>query len=146
MRLPSFKSRSSSHLKSFTKLLRPEHFLNQPKAQSKRVESNKEPSVPRLVVRCAIWCHLYNLKNLKNTHGRVLILVKLQATLKLTLVHGCFSRFLNCTNGTKLHYASHLTYLSHFEHINFPSKSKTATCTHSLMYVMYNFRQTFQQV
>ena len=26
----------------------------------------------------AIWHHLYNLKNVKNTHGRVLLLVKLQ--------------------------------------------------------------------
>ena len=32
------------------------------------------------VVRCTIWYHLYNFKNLKNTHGGVLILVKLQAT------------------------------------------------------------------
>ena len=31
----------------------------------------------------------------------MLILVKLQASLKLTLLHGCFSRFLNCTNATK---------------------------------------------
>ena len=31
------------------------------------------------VVRCAIWYHLYNLKNVKNTHGGVLILVKLEA-------------------------------------------------------------------
>ena len=31
-------------------------------------------------MRCAIWYHLYNLKNVKNTHGRVLLLVKLQAT------------------------------------------------------------------
>ena len=30
-------------------------------------------------MRCAIWHHLYNLKNVKNTHGGVLILVKLQA-------------------------------------------------------------------
>ena len=34
------------------------------------------------------------------------MLVKLQAKpatlLKLTLLHGCFSRLLNCTNGTKL--------------------------------------------
>ena len=30
-------------------------------------------------MRCAIWYHLYNLKNVKNTHGGVLILVKLQA-------------------------------------------------------------------
>ena len=31
------------------------------------------------VMRCAIWYYLYNLKNVKNTHGGVLILVKLQA-------------------------------------------------------------------
>ena len=30
-------------------------------------------------MRCAIWYHLYNLKNVKNTHGGVLLLVKLQA-------------------------------------------------------------------
>ena len=28
---------------------------------------------------CAIWCRLYNSKNVKNTHGGVLLLVKLQA-------------------------------------------------------------------
>ena len=32
---------------------------------------------------CAIWYHLYNLKNVKNTHGGMLILVKLQAVLQL---------------------------------------------------------------
>ena len=31
------------------------------------------------VMRCAIWYHLYNFKNMKNTHGGVSILVKLQA-------------------------------------------------------------------
>ena len=31
------------------------------------------------VVRCAIWYFLYDLKNMKNTHRGVLILVKLQA-------------------------------------------------------------------
>ena len=30
-------------------------------------------------MRWAIWYHLYNLKNVKNTHGGVLLLVKLQA-------------------------------------------------------------------
>ena len=30
-------------------------------------------------MRCAIWHNLYNLKNVKNTHGGVLLLVKLQA-------------------------------------------------------------------
>ena len=52
------------------------------------------------VMFCAIWYHLYNLKNVKNTHGGVLLLVKLQAK-SLALLHGCFSRVLNCTNGTK---------------------------------------------
>ena len=28
--------------------------------------------------------------------------------LKVTLLHGCFSRFLNCTNGTKSWKASHI--------------------------------------
>ena len=31
------------------------------------------------VMRCAIWYHLYNFKNLKNIHGEVLLFVKLQA-------------------------------------------------------------------
>ena len=34
-------------------------------------------SVRLNVVRCAIWQHLYNLKNVKNTHGGVLLLVTL---------------------------------------------------------------------
>ena len=31
------------------------------------------------VLFCAIWYHLYNLKNVKSTYGRVLLLVKVQA-------------------------------------------------------------------
>ena len=85
-------------------------------------------------MRCAIWYHLYNLKNVKNTHGVVLLLVKLQAfpriqteyeevlrislysvqirekaciLLKVTLLHGC-TMFLNCTNGTKWRNASRI--------------------------------------
>ena len=57
-------------------------------------------------MRCAIWYHLYNLKKVKNTHGGILILV-----LKLTLLHGCFSRFLNCANDTKSRNAPHMEYL-----------------------------------
>ena len=58
------------------------------------------------VMRCAIWYHLYNLKNVKNTHGRVLLLVKLQALLlKVTLI----PRFLNCTNSSTLCNVSHLS-------------------------------------
>ena len=46
------------------------------------------------VMFCTIWYHLYNLKNVKNTHGGVLLLVQLQATLlKVALLYGCFSRF-----------------------------------------------------
>ena len=48
------------------------------------------------VVRCAIWYHLYNLKS-RN--------LKTATLLKLTLLHGCFSRFLSCRNGTKSHNA-----------------------------------------
>ena len=36
---------------------------------------------------------------MKNTHGGVLLLVKLQAK---ALLYECFPRFLNCINGTKL--------------------------------------------
>ena len=48
-------------------------------------------------------------KKRKNTHGELLLLVKLQAAtlIKVTLPHGCFSRFLNCTNSTKSRKASH---------------------------------------
>ena len=53
-----------------------------------------------------------NLKNVKNTSGGVLLLVKLQTNFTSTLVnvtflHGIFSRFLNCTNSIKSRKASH---------------------------------------
>ena len=35
---------------------------------------------PPYVMRCTIWYHWYNLKNVKNTYGGVLILVKLQSS------------------------------------------------------------------
>ena len=41
-------------------------------------------------------------KNMKNTHWGVLLSVKPATLLKITLLHGCFSRYLNFTNGTKL--------------------------------------------
>ena len=46
--------------------------------QSKFIYLNLETG-RAYVVRCAIWYHLYILKNVKNTHGRVLILVEVQA-------------------------------------------------------------------
>ena len=61
---------------------------------------------------CAIFYHLYNWRNVKNTHGGVLLLAKLHALAcsftKLALLHGCFPRFLNYTNGTESRKASHL--------------------------------------
>ena len=55
------------------------------------------------MIRIAIWYHLHNLKKVKNIHGGVLILVP-----KVTLLHGCFPRFLIYTSGTKSRKASHL--------------------------------------
>ena len=59
------------------------------------------------VMLFAIWYHLYNLKNVKNIHEGVLLL-KPVTLLKVTLLHGCFSRFQNCTNCTKSSKASHM--------------------------------------
>ena len=42
------------------------------------------------VVCCVVWYYLHNLKNMQNTHG-------VESPL-----HGCFLRFLNCVNVTKL--------------------------------------------
>ena len=65
------------------------------------------------MMRCEIWHHSYNLKNVKNTHGRVLLLVNLRprtvTLLKVSLLHGCFSRSLNCTNGAKSHKPSQIS-------------------------------------
>ena len=62
------------------------------------------------VMPCAIWYHLYNLKNVKNTHGGVLI------SVKLTLLHGCFLCFLNCTNSTKSRNAPHVVCLGQYKY------------------------------
>ena len=63
-------------------------------------------------MHCAIWYHLYNLKNVKKTHGGVLILEKLQAeTCNFTEINTppwVFFTLLNCTNGTKSRNASHI--------------------------------------
>ena len=60
---------------------------------------------------CEIWYRLYNLKDVnggKNRAWRSVTLVKLLDILKVTLLHMCFSCFLNCTNGTKSRKASHI--------------------------------------
>ena len=54
---------------------------------------------------CVIWYHLYNLKNVKQTDGGVLLLVKLQAKAcnhtKIDTPPWVFLCFLDCTNETK---------------------------------------------
>ena len=47
---------------------------------------------------CATCYNLHKLKYEKNTHGGN---VKPATLLKITLLHTCFPRFLNCTNGAK---------------------------------------------
>ena len=48
--------------------------------------NNLSFTVRTSVMRCAIWYHLYNFKKVKNTHGGVLILVKLQATKQSNVI------------------------------------------------------------
>ena len=60
---------------------------------------------------CAIWYRLYNFKNVEDTHGRVLVLVKSQTgackfTKSSIPPSLFFSRFLICINGTKSRKAS----------------------------------------
>ena len=61
---------------------------------------------------CTIWYHLYNFKNVKNTHGSVLPLVKLEASACNFAISNTppwvFSRSFNCSNGIKLRKASHI--------------------------------------
>ena len=75
----------------------------------------KNGVVKTCVVRCAIWYHLKKKKKVKNTHGRVLLLVKLQAEAciltKSNSPPWVFSCFLNCRNGAKSRHASHVVYL-----------------------------------
>ena len=52
-----------------------------------------ENFTPVLTKVYAIWCYLYNLKNVKNTHGRVLLLVKLQAFTESDTSPWVFFRF-----------------------------------------------------
>ena len=62
-----------------------------------------------------IWNQLYNLKNVKNTHSEVIVLLscrlKLATLVIVSLLHGCFSSFLDCANGTKSRKASNVILL-----------------------------------
>ena len=47
---------------------------------SRKLEERSSQCFTLFVVLCAIWYHSYNLKYAKNTHGGVLLLVKLEAS------------------------------------------------------------------
>ena len=77
------------------------------------------------LMRRSIWYHLNNLKDVKNTHGRVLLLVKLHAWvffMFLTLFHRCCSRLLN---GTKSRNASHLVKMEWYSNTEHTISSST---------------------
>ena len=62
-------SRDASHI-----------LINTRKPKPSTHTSTDVVSISKLfVMRCAIWYHLHNFKNVKNTHGGVIIFVKLQA-------------------------------------------------------------------
>ena len=64
------------------------------------------------MVRCAIWYHLCNLKNVKNTHGGVLILVKLQAEASYDDKTGCkwVKHFQRWQNWSCLAHSCHVSH------------------------------------
>ena len=57
-----------------------------------------------------IWYHLCNFKIVKIIHGGVFL--QSATLLKVIFLHGCFSRFLNWTGGTKSCKASHLIFFN----------------------------------
>ena len=58
---------------------------------------------------CNYW---YNFHQLKRSFQQFFFRNKFYfaTLLKLTLLHECFSRFLNCTNGTKSRNAPHMSH------------------------------------
>ena len=66
--------------------------------------------------------YLHNLENVKNTNG-----------VKVTLLHECFSCFLNCTNGTILRKAPHTLKISLFIVNMFPTMQIPDRLHHELL-------------
>ena len=60
------------------------------------------------VMRCTIWYHLPNLKNVKNTLRRALLLVNFTKSNTPSWV---FPRILYCTSGNKSRNASHINFI-----------------------------------
>ena len=85
-----------------SKLFSKKQRINKYKNQNLQKSSFKTHNMIQILMLCAIWYHLYNLKNVKNTHGKVLLLVKLHHSSMAAFT------FLNSANGTKSRKASHV--------------------------------------
>ena len=86
-------------------------------------------------IHWVVYYRLYKLKNMKNNNAKTHVkhTKKPRPLLKVILFHGCLSRFLNCTNGTKrcqafiiyyipwctyiTYYHIHMTYITYFRDI-----------------------------
>ena len=75
------------------------------------IENNFSLAVNFLVICCAIWYHLYNLRNVKNTLEGVFFLVKKACNFtKSDIRPWVFSRFLNNANVTKSRKGSNILW------------------------------------
>ena len=96
-----------------------------------------------IVMFCLISYYLYNLRNVKKTHDGALFLVKLQDLLKVTVLYGCFLRFLNYANGRKPRSASHIirsqlsNKVSQWFHSTFVEAGANATVFGSWYYFFF---------
>ena len=80
-----------------------------------REKSYSERSYLIYVMRYAIWYHLCNLKNGKNTHGGVLLLVKLQPFSLFFTPPWVFFTFFMIYNGIRRQKNVHLALDAKFE-------------------------------
>ena len=82
---------------------------------------------------------MYNLKSVKNTHGGVLLLVNFTKSNTPSTV---FSRFLNCTNGTKSYETSYIFQLKRKD-LDFKNVASLG-CIFFLNIPLMNFLSSFK--
>ena len=89
-------------------------------------------------MRCTIWYHLYNLKNMKNTHGGVFLLVKLEdLACNFTKSNGRFFRFFKLFKWYQI--AQSITY--------FPTRNRTFhTIYHAFMIAYKNIETNISEI
>ena len=71
-------------------------------------------------MRCAILYHLYNLKDVKNTHGRVLLLIKVLVKKACDFTKTKTWVFLHNPNGVVANRAKYLIYIQVFTGLGKP--------------------------